>query len=74
MTEKPGKILSHDKMNGNCQTNASELIDNNELPLLMSCKCSNAEFPVHAQLMRLHVVTPKAPIRVTLNPQIKAYF
>lgn len=31
--------------------------------------CSSA--PLMAQLMRIHVVTPKAPVHVTLNPMVQ---
>lgn len=40
------------------------------LPLYMACPCRITKPPV-AQLTRLHVVTPKAPVWVTINPQIQ---
>jgi len=42
-----------------------------DLPLYMACPCRLTKPPV-AQLTRLHVVTPKAPVWVTLNPQVQA--
>jgi len=41
-----------------------------DLPLYMACPCRITKPPV-AQLTRLHVVTPKAPVWVTINPQIQ---
>lgn len=84
MVERANNILSHDKMNGNVmvqleflyllifnfQVDAGELLES-ELPLFMPCKCSNEENMVYAQLMRLHIVSPKAPILTKLNPLIK---
>jgi len=41
-----------------------------DLPLYMACPCRITKPPV-AQLTRLHVVTPKAPLWVTINPQVQ---
>jgi len=41
-----------------------------DLPLYMACPCRITKPPV-AQLTRIHVVTPKAPVWVTINPQIQ---
>uniref|UniRef100_A0A0N5AGC3 Nonsense-mediated mRNA decay factor SMG8 n=1 Tax=Syphacia muris TaxID=451379 RepID=A0A0N5AGC3_9BILA len=41
-----------------------------ELPIWMPCTCRRAP-KVNAQLMRLHVVTPKAPVAVIVNPRIQ---
>ena len=40
-----------------------------DAPLYLGCPCKQQN-PVVAQLMRIHVVTPKAPVSVTLNPQV----
>ncbi|KAI6175913.1 hypothetical protein M3Y97_00742200 [Aphelenchoides bicaudatus] len=63
--ERANKMLVHDKINGNVTTDAGELLKS-DLPLFMPCKCSN-----NAQLMRLHIVSPKAPIISKLNPLVK---
>ncbi|KAM3966969.1 LOW QUALITY PROTEIN: nonsense-mediated mRNA decay factor SMG8 [Aphomia sociella] len=39
-----------------------------DMPLYSNCVCRGAA-PLPAQLMRLHVVTPKAPVHVTLDPK-----
>jgi len=36
----------------------------------MACPCRNKNPPV-AQLTRIHLVTPKAPVHVTLLPQVQ---
>ncbi|XP_046388258.1 uncharacterized protein LOC124157509 [Ischnura elegans] len=41
-----------------------------DMPLHFPCPCRNTK-PLMAQLMRLHVVTPKAPVHVTLNPRVQ---
>jgi len=41
-----------------------------DLPLYMACPCRISKPPL-AQLTRIHLVTPKAPIWVTLNPQVQ---
>ena len=41
-----------------------------DMPLYFPCPCRMAK-PLTAQLMRLHVVTPKAPVLVTLNPKVR---
>lgn len=47
-------------------------IANADMPLYFPCPCSRSGGGiVNGQLMRLHVVTPKAPVNVTLNPQVQ---
>lgn len=41
----------------------------NDMPLYFPCPCRNSN-PKVAQLMRVHVVTPKAPVNVILQPQV----
>lgn len=45
---------------------------NNDVPLYLACPCrgSTANKPLVAQLMRIHVVTPKAPVRVLFTPNV----
>ncbi|KAK7791770.1 hypothetical protein R5R35_012316 [Gryllus longicercus] len=68
MCSAPDKVLKTTgsglvKDNGNKVTG-------NDMPLYFPCPCRNAK-PLVAQLMRIHVVTPKAPIHVTLNPCVQ---
>lgn len=44
-------------------------IAESEMPLYFPCPCRLGK-PLTAQLMRLHVVTPKAPVHCTLNPKV----
>lgn len=44
-----------------------------DLPLWTKCTCRRLP-QVSAQLMRLHVVTPKAPVTVILNPRVQVHF
>lgn len=39
-----------------------------DMPLYAPCLCRAAT--MLAQLMRIHVVTPKAPVHVTLDPKV----
>lgn len=41
----------------------------NDMPLYFPCACRSAG-PKIAQLMRIHVVTPKAPVNVILDPKV----
>lgn len=42
----------------------------NDMPLYFPCPCRTSKPPV-AQLMRVHVVTPKAPVDVILDPKVR---
>lgn len=42
----------------------------NDMPLYFPCPCRTAT-PLVAQLMRIHIVTPKAPVNVIADPKIK---
>lgn len=46
-------------------------IANADMPLYFPCPCSRGGSVVLGQLLRLHIVTPKAPVNVTLNPQVQ---
>ncbi|KAG7309791.1 hypothetical protein JYU34_004291 [Plutella xylostella] len=41
-----------------------------EMPVYCPCPCRGAK-PMLAQAMRIHVVTPKAPLHVTLDPKVR---
>ncbi|KAK2726698.1 hypothetical protein QYM36_007512 [Artemia franciscana] len=41
-----------------------------DMPLYMTCPCRSNKSLI-AQLMRIHIVTPKAPVTVTLDPHIR---
>ena len=46
---------------------------NSDAPLYMECQCtkgSSSAHPVISQLMRIHIVTPKAPMHITVNPKV----
>ncbi len=49
---------------------AASKVVNHDMPLYMACPC-RAMRPYPAQLTRLHVVTPKAPLHVVLNPRVR---
>uniref|UniRef100_A0A1I7RMD7 Nonsense-mediated mRNA decay factor SMG8 n=1 Tax=Bursaphelenchus xylophilus TaxID=6326 RepID=A0A1I7RMD7_BURXY len=66
--DKPQHILAHDRNDGLLKTDAEELVKSN-LPLYARCKCSKTVV-VNAQLMRIHLVTPKAPVGVRLVPMV----
>lgn len=40
------------------------------MPLYFPCPCRNSKSAV-AQLTRIHVVTPKAPVNIILDPKVK---
>ncbi|XP_050702519.1 nonsense-mediated mRNA decay factor SMG8-like [Eriocheir sinensis] len=47
-------------------------IANADMPLYFPCPCSRSGGGImNGQLMRLHIVTPKAPVNVTLSPQVQ---
>uniref|UniRef100_A0A2P2HYJ9 Nonsense-mediated mRNA decay factor SMG8 n=1 Tax=Hirondellea gigas TaxID=1518452 RepID=A0A2P2HYJ9_9CRUS len=53
-------------------TASAHSIATNDMPLYHSCPtCSNSNDVTLGQLMRLHVVTPKTPVTIVLNPQIQ---
>ncbi|KAI1297123.1 Protein SMG8 [Halotydeus destructor] len=55
---------------GSVKENGSK-ITQNDMPLYTPCICSRPAKPLLAQLMRIHIVTPKAPVHVTLNPRVQ---
>uniref|UniRef100_A0A915P359 Nonsense-mediated mRNA decay factor SMG8 n=1 Tax=Meloidogyne floridensis TaxID=298350 RepID=A0A915P359_9BILA len=66
---EPAKPLKHRKDYGPLNQDAGPLLDA-DLPLWLTCPCRKPR--IMAQLMRIHVVTPKAPVSVTLQPRIQA--
>jgi len=49
---------------------AAQDLVSSDMPLYMACPCRLKAPPV-AQLIRLHLVTPKAPVHITLLPQVQ---
>lgn len=41
----------------------------NDMPLYFACPCRNTK-PLIAQLMRVHIVTPKAPVNIIVEPKV----
>ncbi|KAH7726970.1 Protein smg8 [Aphelenchoides avenae] len=70
MVQEPGKPLRHRRALGALTTTAAPLLKS-DLPLWMPCTCKREPL-VSAQLMRIHVVTPKAPVSVAINPRVQA--
>lgn len=50
--------------------NVGSKVAYNDMPLYYPCRCQAAN-PLVAQLMRVHVVTPKAPVNVILDPKVR---
>uniref|UniRef100_A0A183BT03 Nonsense-mediated mRNA decay factor SMG8 n=1 Tax=Globodera pallida TaxID=36090 RepID=A0A183BT03_GLOPA len=69
MIAEPGKVLRHRRMSGPLKTDAAPLMDN-DLAIWMPCPCKK-EPRMSAQLMRIHIVTPKAPVSVSVQPLIQ---
>ncbi|XP_043288529.1 protein SMG8 isoform X2 [Venturia canescens] len=70
MASAPDKVLKATgngivKDSGNKVTSSTA-----DMPLYFPCPCRQPK-PLMAQLMRIHVVTPKAPVHVTLNPRVQ---
>ena len=66
MVSAPDKPM---KSSSTMREAANKLVTS-DLPLYMACPCRITK-PLTAQLTRLHVVTPKAPLHITLNPQVQ---
>ncbi|KAH9409780.1 Protein smg8 [Tyrophagus putrescentiae] len=65
----PDQVL---KANSNVFSETASASTTNDMPVYMHCICSRpGKSPTLAQLMRIHIVTPKAPIHVTLNPFVQ---
>lgn len=68
MCSAPDRVLRVTQA-GLVKDNASK-VTGSDMPLYFPCPCRSAK-PQMAQLMRIHVVTPKAPVHVTLNPHVQ---
>lgn len=66
----PSQVL---KGNQNIVRDSGSKIVTNDMPLYFPCPCrSTSQKPqMIAQLMRIHIVTPKAPVNVIIEPKIK---
>ncbi len=42
----------------------------NDMPLYFPCPCRSHN-PKVAQLMRVHIVTPKAPVNISIDPRVR---
>ncbi|KAL9926829.1 nonsense-mediated mRNA decay factor SMG8 isoform 1-T1 [Glossina fuscipes fuscipes] len=67
MMSAPDKVLRGGS--GILRDSGSKVVYNN-MPLYFPCPCRTKKFDV-AQLMRIHVVTPKAPVNVILDPKVR---
>ncbi|CAL1288077.1 unnamed protein product [Larinioides sclopetarius] len=68
MCSAPDRVLRVTST-GHVKDNASK-ITGSDMPLYFPCPCRSSK-PQIAQLMRIHVVTPKAPVHVTLHPKVQ---
>lgn len=69
MVQNPGKALRHRRTNGTLTLDAASLMSSAQ-PMWMACTCKREPKQI-AQLMHIHVVTPKAPVTVTLSPKVR---
>lgn len=57
---------------GGSRTSCGSKVVLSDMPLFFPCPCkSNSVSPSVAQLIRIHIVTPKAPVNINLDPKIK---
>ncbi|KFM77443.1 Protein SMG8, partial [Stegodyphus mimosarum] len=68
MCSAPDRVLRVTST-GHVKDNASK-VTGSDMPLYFPCPFRSSK-PQIAQLMRIHVVTPKAPVHVTLNPKVQ---
>ncbi|KAL0280635.1 UNVERIFIED_CONTAM: hypothetical protein PYX00_001865 [Menopon gallinae] len=68
MAAGPDKILKTSSCGQVKDT--GQKVTSTDMPLYFPCVCRSNQ-PLVAQLMRIHMVTPKAPVRVTLNPKVQ---
>jgi protein SMG8 len=45
----------------------------NDMPIYFACPCRASAKPNVAQLMRIHIVTPKAPVNILLDPKVEIF-
>ncbi|CAH1394264.1 unnamed protein product [Nezara viridula] len=65
MSSAPGVVLKASGA-GVIKEDACKITEGN-MPLFLPCPCGK----VIAQLMRVHIVTPKAPVFVTIDPKVR---
>ncbi|KAL3280595.1 hypothetical protein HHI36_003827 [Cryptolaemus montrouzieri] len=66
MLSAPDKVLK--AAPGSIVKDTGHKIAESDMPLYFPCACRAGKI---AQLMRIHVVTPKAPVNCTLNPKVQ---
>nr|CAG4642374.1 EOG090X02WG [Evadne anonyx] len=71
MSSSPGHVLK--ATGAGLVKDSAQYITSNDVPLYLPCPCpySRGEKTLIAQLMRVHIVTPKAPVFVTLDPKVR---
>ncbi|KAF5287069.1 hypothetical protein FQA39_LY16054 [Lamprigera yunnana] len=68
MLAAPDRVLRANP--GSIVKDTGHKIAESDMPLYYPCPCRPGK-PLTAQLMRLHVVTPKAPVHCTLHPKVQ---
>ncbi|EDW03572.1 GH11308 [Drosophila grimshawi] len=66
MMRSPERVL---RGGADIERDTSTKVINNNMPLYFPCPC-RAQNTFLAQLMRIHVVTPKAPVNIILDPKV----
>nr|SVE75015.1 EOG090X02WG [Daphnia dolichocephala] len=71
MSSSPGRVLK--ATGAGLVKDSAQLITQNDVPLYLPCPCpyNRGGKALIAQLMRLHVVTPKAAVNVTIDPKVR---
>ncbi|XP_057374680.1 nonsense-mediated mRNA decay factor SMG8-like [Daphnia carinata] len=71
MSSSPGRVLK--ATGAGLVKDSAQLITQNDVPLYLPCPCpyNRGGKALIAQLMRLHVVTPKAAVHVTVDPKVR---
>lgn len=65
----PNKIIQSADLTD--QKNLGSRVAFDDMPLYYPCRCQRDASPLVAQLMRVHVVTPKAPVNIILEPKVR---
>nr|CAG4641538.1 EOG090X02WG [Eurycercus lamellatus] len=71
MSSFPGRVLK--ATGAGLVKDSAQHITGNDVPLYLPCPCpySRGGKALIAQLMRVHIVTPKAPVHVMLDPKVR---
>nr|SVE85386.1 EOG090X02WG [Daphnia pulicaria] len=71
MSSSPGRVLK--ATGAGLVKDSAQLITQNDVPLYLPCPCpyNRGGKALIAQLMRIHVVTPKAAVHVTIDPKVR---